>query len=333
VHFTAPWLLAFALLPLVAVGVRYALRRRHWGFSGDVAWSVPLTPRSWRHLPDVLIVLAGALLAVALADPHVRRTVVDAQVTGRAIVIALDLSFSMQEKVGPVPTGQRPGEIGAGASARADTRPTRLDVVKLALKDFVSLRRNDRIGFVVFSENAYVISPLTTDYTYLSHYIDMIDAQTLSGEGYTAIGEGVAAATQLLAFEGVKDGRRGVVLVFTDGENNIGRDPVQAVRTMREAGHRGYMIGIDLPEYVTQREAVQRLVNAFVATGGRYYDSRSGTSLQEAYRDVSAVESDPMRMRTRTVEEPVFQYAAAGCLVLLGLSVVLRALPPFTSLT
>jgi hypothetical protein len=330
VRFATPWLLAFALVPFVAVLIRYALRRRYWGYTGDVAWSVPLQSRSWRHLPDALTLLAGVLLAVALADPRVRRTVVDPQTTGRAMVIVLDLSFSMQERVGPVPVGQRPGEA---RTAQEDARPTRLEVVKRALKDFVSLRRTDRIGFVVFSENAYVISPLTTDYAYLSHYIDMIDMNTLSGEGYTAIGEGVAAAVQLLAFEGVKDGQRGVVLVFTDGESNIGRDPVEAVQVMREAGHRGYMIGIDLPEYVTQREAVRRLVSAFVESGGRYYDTQSGSSLDEAYKDISAVETDPIRLRSRTIEQPVFHYAAIGCLVLLALAVGLRALPPFTALT
>jgi Ca-activated chloride channel family protein len=332
VRFTSPFLLLFALVPLVALGIRYVLRRRYWGFTGDVAWSVPLATRSWRHAPDVLTVLAGALLAIALADPHVRRSVVDAQVAGRAMVIVLDLSFSMQEKVGPLPAGMRPGQARPNFG-QEDTRPTRLEVVKQALKDFVALRRNDRIGFVVFSENAYVISPLTTDYTYLTHYIDMIDANTLNGEGYTAVGEGVAAAVQLLDFEGVRDGRRGVVLVFTDGESNIGRDPVESVRVMREAGHRGYMIGIDLPEYVTQREAVQRLVDAFIETGGRYYDTRAGATLDDAYRDISAVETDPMRLRTRTVEQPIFQYAAVGCLALLALAVGLRALPPFTQLT
>jgi Ca-activated chloride channel family protein len=332
VRFASPTLLLFALLPLGVLVLRYALRRRYWGFTGDVAWSVPLRARSWRHLPEALVLLAGVLLAVALADPRVRRTVVDPQAAGRAMVIVLDLSFSMQEKVGPVPAGMQPGQARPNFG-QEDTRPTRMEVVKQALKDFISLRRTDRIGFVVFSENAYVISPLTTDYDYLAHYVDMIDANTLSGEGYTAIGEGVAAATQLLAFEGVKDGQKGVVLVFTDGESNIGRDPVEAVRVMREAGHRGYMIGIDLPEYVTQREAVQRLVNAFVETGGRYYDTKSGASLDDAYRDISAVEADPIRLRSRTVEEPVFHYAAVGCLMLLALAVALRALPPFTQLT
>ena len=328
-RFTSPWMLLVALVPLLALALRHALFRRNWGWTGDVMWAAPLVPRSWRSLPEVLTVLAGVLLAVALADPHIRRSIRDAEVAGRAMVIVLDLSFSMQERVGSVPLSQQAGARGG----QEDTRPTRLEVVKAALKDFVSLRKSDRIGFVVFSENAYVISPLTTDYQYLTHYIDMIDANTLNGEGYTAIGEGVAAATQLLDFEGVKDGRRGIVLVFTDGENNIGRDPIQAVEVMREAGHRGYMIGIDLPEYVTQREAVRALVQSFIESGGRYYDTQSGTTLEDAYKDVSSVETDPLRLRTRTEDQPVYHYFVAGCLVLLGLAVVLRALPPFTNLT
>jgi hypothetical protein len=102
---------------------------------------------------------------------------------------------------------------------------------------------------------------------------------------------------------------------------------------MHEAGHRGYMIGVDLPAYVTQRETVRALVEAFNETGGRYYDAKWGAGLEAAYRDVSALETDPLRLRRRTEDVPVYQLAVVGCLVLLSLALLLRILPPFTRLT
>jgi Ca-activated chloride channel family protein len=275
------------------------------------------------------MVLAMTILAVALADPHVRRPVVAAEAEGRAVVMVLDLSYTMQDRVGPAPAGRRDFMFFFGAG---DPRPTRLDVLKRAMKDFVALRRNDRIGLVVFSEHAYVISPLTDDHEYLYHYIDQIDALTLAGEGYTAIGEGVAAATSLLSFQGVTRGQEGIVLVFTDGENNFGRDPVEAVRHMHEAGHRGYFIGVDLPDYIANRAEARRLVEAFTATGGRAYEASSGTQLELAYREVSTLETGSLQLRTRTESRPAYGAVVIGCLVLIGASLALQAIPSFVSL-
>jgi Ca-activated chloride channel family protein len=208
-----------------------------------------------------------------------------------------------------------------------------MDVIKSALKEFVSLRSGDRIGLVVFSEQAYVISPLTTDYDYLDHYIDLLDAQTLAGEGYTAIGEGIAAALSLLDFQGVNDGRQGIVIVCTDGENNFGRDPIGMMAALEEAGHRGYLVGLDLPEYIVQRVEVQELVRTFEATGGQYYDAGSADQLSLAYQDMSALESTRLKLGTRSEEQPVYHLFLAAALACLLSAVVLRTLPWFVSLT
>lgn len=328
--FARPTLLLLSLAPFVLLGIRHGLRRRYWGHPGGAVWSDPrMQSWPWRYLPDTFMVLAMAALAVALADPRVEHPVVSAEAEGRAIVMVLDLSFTMQDRVGPLPQGRRDFMFFFG---EGDPRPTRLDVLKEAMKDFVSLRGNDRIGLVVFSEQAYVISPLTDDYDYLYHYIDMIDAETLAGEGYTAIGEGVAAATMLLDFQGVTHGRRGIVLVFTDGESNFGRDPVGAVADMYDSGHRGYLIGVDLPDYVVRRPQVRRLVDAFHASGGRYYEASSGADLELAYRDVSTLEAGSLRVMARTEDRPVYHGVVVVCLVLVGAALVLQAVPSFVSL-
>ena len=56
---------------------------------------------------------------------------------------------------------------------------------------FVQKRHGDRVGLVVFSENAYVVAPMTQDMAYLTNYLRMVDNKTLASEGQTAIGEGI----------------------------------------------------------------------------------------------------------------------------------------------
>src|SRR5204863_916168 len=103
----------------------------------------------------------------------------------------------------------------------------RLTATKNAIETFIKRRRDDRIALVVFSDNAYVISPLTFDHDYVIRYIDLVDDQLLRGEGMTSIGDGLALANDLLERQSHGEQRRNqVVVLFTDGENNHGRDPM-----------------------------------------------------------------------------------------------------------
>ena len=149
---------------------------------------------------------------------------------GLDIVLLLDLSSSMQE------------EMGSGQSLKTTTVAggrTRMDAVKDAVKTFVRTRRDDRIGLVVFSDNPYVISPLTFDHEYLLHYIDFVDDTLLQGEGQTAIGDGLALSDYVLSRQATP-GSRGhqVVVLFTDGESNRGREPVDVLKEAKDAGIR-----------------------------------------------------------------------------------------------
>ena len=101
---------------------------------------------------------------------------------------------------------------------------------------------------------------------------------------------------------------------------------------MYDAGHRGYLIGVDLPDYVVRRPEVRRLADAFRASGGRYYEAGSGTELELAYRDVSTLETGSLRLMTRTESRPAYHGVVVVCLVLVGASLVLRTIPSFVNL-
>ena len=75
-----------------------------------------------------------------------------------------------------------------------------MEAVKASALEFVSKRPGDAIGVVVFSNNAYLVTPTTFDHESLRDYLQMVNTQTLVNEGFTGIGEGVFMASQFFDF-------------------------------------------------------------------------------------------------------------------------------------
>src|SRR5262249_56116695 len=96
---------------------------------------------------------------------------------------------------------------------------------------FVQKRHGDRIGLIAFSENAYVVAPLTQDVAYLTKYLRMVDNKTLASEGQTAVGEGILTAINLAEQQRQGSGKSlsKTMLVLTDGAHNTGRDVFDAL--------------------------------------------------------------------------------------------------------
>lgn len=217
--------LAFALLLLIplALGAVWLERRTRavLRFSASsLLASHGRGPRAYfTWLLPVMRLTAFALAIVALARPQERDAKVrDASVEGIDIMIALDLSSSMQA---------------------ADFRPNnRLHVAKEVLSEFISSRANDRMGLVVFSGAAYTQAPLTLDYGVLKEVIRQLRMGVL--EDGTAIGDAVATAVNRLRDS---DARSRVVVLITDGDNNAGSvSPLDAAKAAKALGIPVYSI-------------------------------------------------------------------------------------------
>ena len=178
------------------------------------------------------------------------------------------------------------------------------------------------------------MSPLTFDHEYLRNYVRMIDDKTLAEEGLTAIGDGIATASALLARMKLEHGSgKQVMIVFTDGEHNFGVDPLITLGEAAEAGTRVHTVGIDLDEVVKTRPAVLELINAVRGYGGRYYDATSAAQLRAASASIDSLEKGSL-VQTRYVRNrPVFHYYAIPALVLVCGVFTLRAVPYFIDLT
>lgn len=313
------WWFVGALFVVVVVRARL---RRHLGVAVTTPWIFSRRYRAspFRRLPAVLLVLGLALIGVALLDPVLPFAESRIHSQGLDVVIAVDLSSSMQEPMtkttGPIPS------------------QTRLEATKAAIKTFVERRHDDRLGLVVFSDHAYVISPLTFDHDYLLRYIDTVDDQMLRGEGMTAIGEGLALSDFLLAKQSTSQGRRNqVVVLFTDGENNIGRDPRDVLRDADAAHIRVHMVGLAFEAEVKKKPEVQQLVRAVRQQGGRYFTADTASELIAASRAIDEVEKGVLVSQTYQHDAPVYQWFAVPALVCLVLAMILRVLPIFIDQT
>ena len=247
--FQRPWgLLLLLAVPLI-FWVRLGLGRRR---QASLAHSCGSRLAHFRQglvgrisdLPGVLRVAAVSLLVVALAGPQTRDRGGRVEVEGIDIVLALDLSNSMEAD---------------------DLAPNRLEAAKKVIDDFVSRRQGDKIGLVVFGREAYTHCPLTLDYGVLRTMLAEIRLGLIDGSG-TAIGNALGVSLARLRKSNAKSR---VVILLTDGDNNSGNvTPKQAARY---AGAMRVKVFTILMGPDPSKPAVRRNLLGQVVAAGRQY--------------------------------------------------------------
>jgi Ca-activated chloride channel family protein len=276
------------------------------------------------YLPRFLEILALGFLIVAVLNPVLPSADRFIAKRGLDVLLNLDLSSSMQE-----PIDLRGALERQRRGIRAKEK-TRLDAVKEEMVSFVRRRHGDRMGVVVFSENGYVVAPMTFDTPYLTQYLRMVDNKTLASEGQTAIGEGILTSLDLSAKQARKGSNKGkVMVILTDGENNTGRDVYQAITKARDEGFRIHFIGVE----VERARDAPRLIAAVQSTGGKYYDVRDTKQLEDAYQDINRLEKGTFLVKTRGRQVPYFYPFVLITLGLLAVSIALKAIPSFTDVS
>jgi Ca-activated chloride channel family protein len=171
-----------------------------------------------RLLPEFLLMLSLMLIFIALARPQKTNEKVEQWTEGIDIMIALDISQSMQIQ---------------------DFTPDRLQAAKEVALNFVRGRMQDRIGLVVFSGDAFSLAPLTTDYDLLRSYINEISFEMIENRG-TAIGSAMAVVTNRMR---ESESKSKVCILLSDGDNTAGNiDPITAAELASAYGIKIYTI-------------------------------------------------------------------------------------------
>ena len=225
--------------------------------------------------------LAWLLLVVAAARPQLVGDTVRLPVTGRSIMLAVDLSGSMQTP-----------DMSVGSRA-----VSRLAAVKAVAGDFIKRRAGDRLGLILFGDQAYVQVPLTLDRNTVRSLLD--EAQIGLAGKRTAIGDAIGLAIKRLRAEPVKNR---VLILLTDGASNAGNvNPLKAAQLAAREGVRIYTIGVGademevpgpfgIPQLVRGDLDEDTLKTVARETGGRYFRAADVTSLAQIYDLLDKIE-------------------------------------------
>lgn len=289
-----------------------ALRR----LAGEAARPLPPAPRP-RAWQAGLALLAWALLVLAVADPVRIEPPVTRQTSGRDLMLALDLSGSMETEDFAAPDGSRMSRVAAAQGV---------------LRDFIARRRGDRIGLIVFGSAAFVLAPFSDDHdTVLALMAET--APRMAGP-QTMIGEAIGLAAQ--SFEKAKAQGRLLVLL-TDGNDTGSKvPPLRAAQIAAGMGVRIYTVSMGDPQAVGEAALDIPALEAVARAGaGRHFHATNRASLEGIYAEIDRIEPqvfDSISSRPRT---PLFPWPLGGfaliavLLHLLGASRSLRGARPW----
>jgi Ca-activated chloride channel family protein len=309
-----PWLLRL-LLPAAPSGDLQALR---------VPWFSAVTggKAGWLRRPLLALVatLVWLLLVFAASRPQWIGEVESLPVTGRDLLLAVDISGSMDTQ----------------DMILKNSAVNRLKVVKKVAGEFIQRRHGDRVGLILFGSRAYLQTPLTFDTETTATLLEESEIGLAGRE--TAIGDAIGLAVKRLRDDAAADR---VLILLTDGANTSGEvQPLQAAGFAARDGLTVYTVGVGADEMMVQDFFGSRVVNPSAdldedtlqaiadQTGGRYFRARDAKSLEKIYEildELEPVESDVEIIRP--VDE--LFYWPLGLAYMLALLAALFSIRPF----
>ncbi len=277
------WLWAFIFLPLPVLVYFFAPKAQE--SQVILMPSIPdtqlgKTPN--RSGQKLLLVCLWVLLITATARPVWLGDPVEFYPEHRDMMLVVDLSYSMREK-----DMLENGEY-----------IDRLSAVKTVVSEFVAKRKGDRLGLVLFADNAYLQTPLTLDRETVKAQLDRTVLKLIGTS--TAIGEGIGLATKTFIDS---DAPQRVMILLSDGSNTAGIiDPIDATKIAKEYGATIYTVGIGAGEMVVKDFIFERVVNTAQdldektliqiadMTDGQYFRARNSDELATIYDTINRLE-------------------------------------------
>ncbi len=269
---------------------------------------------SWR---TILLWIVWLALVSATARPQWTGDPVTLPVTGRDLMLAVDISGSM---------GTEDLRLGGQLV-------NRLTVVKNVVSQFVEARKGDRIGLILFGTNAYLQAPLTFDLNSVNRLL--IEAPVGIAGGKTAVGDAIGLAVKRLRRR--PEGDR-VLILLTDGANNVGEiSPIRAAGLAKQEGIRIHTIGVGAdemrmpslfgvfgsrvinPSAELDEETLQAIAET---TGGRYFRAQNTERLAKIYDLIDALEPIEQDAETYRPIATLYHWPLAGAWLLVLVLVV-----------
>jgi Ca-activated chloride channel family protein len=287
------WPALFLLLPIPLI-VRWLSRRDD---VSSTAIQVPffdalqnldqaqVSPQAGNWLKALLLWLLWTSLVAAVARPTWVGEPVSLPQDRRDLMLAVDISGSMEQQ-----------------DMLVNSQYTnRITAVKAVVGEFVEQRASDRLGLILFGQQAYLQTPLTHDSKTVNQQLQ--EAQLGFAGNATAIGDAIGLAIKRLRG---RPAESRVLILLTDGANNAGTDPLEAAAIAAEANIRIHTIGVGADEIITrgffgQNQRInpssdldETTLEAIAdKTGGKYFRARDPQELQQIYAEIDKLEPIP----------------------------------------
>lgn len=228
--------------------------------------------------------LLWALLVFAVSRPTWVGDSVALPSSGRDLMISIDISGSMEMEDMVI----------------ENQRVNRLIAVKALMKEFIKRRKGDRLGLILFGEQAYLQTPLTFDLKTVQIMLDETEIG-LAGSSRTAIGNSIGLAVKQLKD---RNASNRVLILITDGQNNAGvLSPIQAAELAEYAGITIYTIGVGAERMVVRNSFFSNrtinpskeldeatLIAIAKKTGGQYFRAKNTKELEQIYAKLDELE-------------------------------------------
>lgn len=323
IAFEWPWLALLLPLPFL---LRWLLPAKPQAeqaalivpFLDDFPGDAPVQAGTDKRWPLRVAAFAWIFLVVACTRPQWLGEPLELAVSGRDLMLAVDVSGSMDEKDFVID----------------DKRYDRLTATKYVVSDFVQRRVGDRIGLILFGTQAYLHVPLTFDRKTVQTLLNEAFIGITEDEPQTSIGDAIGLAVKRLQAE-KSDSK--VLILLTDGANTAGElTPLKAAEIAAEQHLKIYTIGIGADEMLVRSLFGTRRVNPSAdldektlqaiadTTGGRYFRARNTEELNQIYAildELEPVEKDKQFFRPKS---ELYPWPLAMALILVTMLVGYR---------
>ena len=323
IHFDWPWLLLALPLPLL---VRWLLPAQtpveqaalKVPFLDDFGSDSPSKVSSQQQWPLILAAIAWILLVLASCRPQWMGEPIEQAVSGRDLMLAVDVSGSMQQEDFVI----------------NHQRVDRLTATKHVATDFIDRRVGDRVGLILFGTTAYVQTPLTFDHKTVATLLDEAFIGITDDKPATSIGDAIGLAVKRM---GDQQANSHVLILLTDGANTAGEvSPLQAAELAASHHLKIYTIGIGADEMIVRSLFGAQRVNpssdldektlTAIAdkTGGKYFRARNVQELEKIYQlldQLEPVEKDKQYFRPLS---ELYPWPLGLALLLTGIIVLVR---------
>lgn len=264
--------------------------------------------------------LAWVLLVLAAARPQWLGDPIEVPISGRDLMVAVDLSESMRE-----------------TDFVMNSRPVdRLTATKAVARRFIERRVGDRIGLILFGQQAYLHVPLTFDRSTVQQLLD--EAVIGIAGRQTAIGDALGLAVKRLREE---DTPHKVLILMTDGRNTAGElEPLRAAELAADAGLTVHTIGIGADEAIQNgffgavrinpsADLDEDTLEAIASrTGGRYFRARDTAEFEQIYAELEKLEPVEHGGEHFRPVAPLFYWPLGMALAILAATLVARSAAP-----